>query len=191
MVVDSDELSNIFAHWRHQTLITLIDDYMWQNHRNSLSQSTTSSHDIYHFVMALIGTDATRLLQIKPKKKTTLVKRIKVADVVAQQTSHGKHHDLVWLLIWHANFSELYCMSRTTHEPVIVVYFCVGWMADGLVNKHQTDDPTYRGDQGTANKDGRPDLGCEICWQVSDSWAYATTAKAKRVKLGSFSTDST
>ena len=71
-------------------------------------------------------------------------------------------------------------MSRTTHEPVIVVYFCVGWMADGLVNKHQTDDPTYRGDQGTANKDGRPDLGCEICWQVSDSWAYATNCKSQK-----------
>jgi hypothetical protein len=35
--------------------------------------------------------------------------------------------------------------------------------------------------------DGRPDLGCEICLEASDS--SANTTHGKRAKLGSFSTD--
>lgn len=70
------------------------------------------------------------------------------------------------------------CHARLTS---LIVYF-LDWMLMGLVTNEQHTKQTTLHTEGAASEDERPDLGCEICWEVSDSCAYSPTQRLQKGK---------
>ena len=74
------------------------------------------------------------------------------------------------LLRWQAT-----SMTRTTHEPNCCLYLFVDQM---LIVGEQTPKQMTLQTEGTASKDGRPDLGCEMTSSVFPG-DCATTSKGQ------------